>query len=164
MSSIYDIVASAVQSLSGMAPTIKTPMKKISLLSRTLLLTLLVCLAACTSAPAVAPTATLRPQLTPGTQQNEIDLTATSFVQDSIRIKAGQSVSFVDLLDGGPHLLCIGTDSHCQFHTTGPQVLLQNGGLSIDAGQIRQVLFEQKGTYHITCAIHSKMNLIVTVT
>lgn len=139
-------------------------MKKLAIRSQTLLLASLLFLAGCTSAPAVAPSATLRPQLTPGTQPNEVDLTATSFVQNSIHIKAGQTVSFVDLLDGGPHLLCIGTDSHCEFRAPGPKVLLQNGGLSIDAGQIRQVQFEQKGTYHITCAIHQNVNLTVTVT
>lgn len=139
-------------------------MKKISLLSPILLLAALACLAACTSAPAIAPTATLRPQLTPGTQPHEVDLTATGFVQDSIRIKAGESVSFVDLLDGGPHLLCIGTNGQCLFHVGGPEEFRQNGGLSIDAGQVRQVTFDRTGTYHITCAIHSTMNLIVTVT
>ncbi len=131
--------------------------------SRILLLVVLACLAACTSAPAVAPTATLRPQLTPGSQPHEVDLTATSFAQNSIRIKAGESVSFVDLLDGGPHLLCIGTNGQCQFHAKGPTVFLQNGGLTIDAGQVRQVQFPEKGTYHITCAIHRTMNLTVTV-
>lgn len=139
-------------------------MKKSSFLGPILLLAVLACLSACMSSPAVTPTATLRPQLTPGTQPHEVDLTATSFVQDSIRIKAGESVSFVDLLDGGPHLLCIGTNGHCLFHGGGPQEFLQNGGLTIDAGQVRQVTFAGKGTYHVTCAIHSNMNLIVTVT
>ena len=139
-------------------------MKTISLLSRILLLAAFVCLCACTTAPAVEPTATLRPQLTPGTQPNEVDLTATDFLQTSIRIKAGQSVSFVDLLDGGPHLLCVGTDGQCQFHADAPTQLLQNGGLSIDAGQVRQLQFDRKGTYHITCAIHSTMNMTITVT
>ena len=139
-------------------------MKKRPFLSQILLLLVLAALSACTSAPSVAPTATLRPQLTPGTEPHEIDLTATDFVQDSVRIKAGQSVSFVDLLDGGPHLLCIGTDGHCQFHAKAPIVFLQNGGLSIDAGQVRQVEFPDKGTYHITCAIHSTMNTTITVT
>lgn len=161
---LYDIVASALQSIPGMMPVVSTPMKKISLLSPILLLALLASLSGCTSAPAIAPTATLRPQLSPGTQPHEVDLTATSFVQDSIRIKAGESVSFVDLLDGGPHLLCIGTNGQCQFHADGPKELLENGGLSIDAGQVRQVTFDHKGTYHITCAIHRSMHLIVTVT
>jgi plastocyanin len=139
-------------------------MKKFPVYSRILLLVVLTGLAACASAPDVAPAATLRPQLTPGNQPHEVDLTATNFVQGSIRIKAGESVSFVDLLDGGPHLLCIGTNGKCRFHAKGPSVLLQNGGLSIDAGQVHQVQFPDKGTYHITCAIHHNMNLTVTVT
>jgi plastocyanin len=139
-------------------------MKKRSLLIHIVLLAFLASLTACTTAPAVTPTATRRPQLTPGTQPNEVDLTATGFVQHAIRIKAGQSVTFVDLLNGGPHILCIGSNSQCQFHAPGPKELLENGGLNIDAGQVRQVPFDQRGVYHITCSIHSNMNLTVTVT
>lgn len=126
-------------------------MKKAAVVLLPLLLMLALGLAACGGATA-----------NPNAPANEVDMGTANFAQTSRTISAGQSIHFVDEQSGTMHILCIGTDGHCDPHAKGPQDLVGQG-FTIQPGQTHDVQFTASGTYAITCTIHPNMNLSVTV-
>lgn len=109
-----------------------------------------------------APSADFTPRATPGGFPNEVDLSATAFLRQRLTINAGDTVTFVDRADGGPHILCLGQNGHCDGTLTGPADLAGNG-FRIDANQTKFITFAEAGTYRITCPIYPAMNLTITV-
>jgi plastocyanin len=96
------------------------------------------------------------------TPANEVDMGATTFVQTSVTISTGQSVHFVDQQSGTTHILCVGSDGHCDASATAPQDLA-SPGFTIQPGQSQDVRFDTPGTYTVTCTIHPNMNVSVIV-
>jgi plastocyanin len=123
-------------------------------------------LTACSLAqtPESTPPPDFTPRATPGGGANTIDLTTRDFVQHTLTVKRGVDVTFVVLLDSGPHILCLGKDGDCDPDLAGPPELRQDGGFSVDAGQSLTVSFESPGTYPITCSIYPSMNMVIIVT
>lgn len=132
----------------------------------TLFLLLATSLAACSIAQAPVPTVPpdFTPRPTPGGGKNTIDVTATDFIQHTLTVTRGTSVTFVVRLDSGPHILCLGKNGHCDPSLSGPPELRQDGGFSLDAGQALTVDFIAPGVYPITCSIYPSMNTVITVT
>lgn len=118
-----------------------------------LLLTLMLALGACGSSSGASGA---------NTPANEVDMGATTFVQTSVTISSGQSVHFVDQQSGTTHILCAGSDGHCDASTTAPPNLA-SPGFTIQPGQSQDVRFDTPGTYTITCTIHPNMKVSVNV-
>lgn len=94
---------------------------------------------------------------------NQVTMDATNFVNNTVTIKAGESVHFNDPADsGGTHIICVGENGQCSNDANAPKDL-QGTGFNIDAGQTKDVTFDKAGTYKVTCSIHPDMNLTVTV-
>jgi plastocyanin len=93
---------------------------------------------------------------------NIAEMTASAFAQQSVTIPAGSAVHFVDDVDGATHQLCLGTNGECHSTANGP-VLLRSPGMSMRAGQSKDVVFPAAGTYAVTCTIHPQMKLTITV-
>jgi plastocyanin len=93
---------------------------------------------------------------------NEVDMGLSNFVQTSRTITAGDSIHFVAEQGGATHVLCIGKDGACDAGATGPRDLTGQG-FTIQPGETHDLQFDKAGVYHITCPIHPRMNLIVTV-
>lgn len=115
-----------------------------------------------TSVPTPSPDFTPRPS--PGGGANTVDVTANDFVPHALTVKRGSGVTFVVRLDSGPHILCLGKNSHCDPKAPGPPELRADGGFSVDAGQSLTVDFVTPGVYPITDAIYPTMNMVITVT
>lgn len=144
----------------------KTPRALVAFLFLAALLLLTMSLTACSITRASTPThpADYTPRPTPGGGANSVDVTARDFGEHSLTVKRGAEVTFVVRLDSGPHILCLGTNGHCDPSLSGPQELRQDGGFSVDAGQSLTVDFVSPGVYPITCAIYPSMNMVITVT
>jgi hypothetical protein len=102
-----------------------------------------------------------------GTSTPVIDGTVTlgssSFVQTSVNILVTHSVQIVDPSDtGGVHMLCLGTDGHCDANPHGP-TQLHGSGLAIHPGDSTVLTFSDVGDYPVTCTIHPNMNLTISV-
>lgn len=132
----------------------------------TLLLTLSLSLTACAigQASGQSSSSNFVPRSTPGGAKNTIDLTTTDFVQHALTVKRGSDVVFVVRLDSGPHILCLGSNGHCDPTVPGPAELRQDGGFSVDAGQTLTLYFGSPGVYPVTCSIYPSMNMTITVT
>jgi plastocyanin len=97
------------------------------------------------------------------TASNQVRMDATNFVNNTVTIKAGESLHFDDPADsGGTHIICAGENGQCSNDASAPKDL-QGTGFNIDAGQTKDVTFDKAGTYKVTCSIHPDMNLTVTV-
>ncbi len=144
----------------------KTPRALVTFLFLTAPLLLTIGLTACAIAQATTPTppANFTPRPTPGGGANSVDVTAMDFAKYRLTVKQGTEVTFVVRLDSGPHILCLGTNGHCDPSLPGPQELRQDGGFSVDAGQSLTLDFVSPGAYPITCAIYPSMNMVITVT
>ncbi|MBF6592117.1 MAG: hypothetical protein IVW57_16530 [Ktedonobacterales bacterium] len=93
---------------------------------------------------------------------NIVTLSATDFTRHSLTIQAGGAVRFVDEPSAAQHHLCLGRDGACHSSASGP-LILRGLGFAIQPGQSKEVIFSTPGTYTMTCTIHPKMNLTVTV-
>lgn len=95
---------------------------------------------------------------------NEVDMDLTTFKQESVTIKAGQSVHFVDPANGGNiHIICVGRDLTCVPQTGAPTELDTTNGLTFNPGDTRDITFPTAGTYQIVCTIHSGMVVTIVV-
>jgi plastocyanin len=131
-------------------------MKKAALGIPALLLIMALFLFGCGKIPGVHTTG-------PSVPATTVQLAATSFVQSTRSIKAGDTLTFSDTAGGGGlHIICMGKDQICDKATTGPAELM-DPGFTINPGETKTVVFPTAGTYQITCTIHPSMNLLVTV-
>jgi plastocyanin len=95
---------------------------------------------------------------------NEVDMGITTFTQESVTIKAGQSVHFVDPANGGNiHIICVGKDLMCVPQAGAPTELDTTNGLTFNPGDTRDIPFPTAGTYQIVCTIHSGMVVTIIV-
>jgi len=144
----------------------KTPRALVTFLVLTAPLLLTMSLTTCSITPAATPTppANYTPRPTPVGGPNSVEITAKDFAEHRLTVKHGAEVTFVVRLDSGPHILCLGTNGHCDPSLPGPPELRQDGGFSVDAGQSLTVDFFSPGVYPISCAIYPSMNMVITVT
>ncbi len=86
------------------------------------------------------------------------------FQQDSVTIKAGQAVHFVDPANGGnEHILCVGADLKCIPQEGAPAALNTADGITFNPGDTRDIVFATAGTYQVVCTIHPGMVVTVIV-
>jgi len=158
--------AQSHQSISGIVSRMKTPRALVTFLILTALLLLTMSLATCSITRASTPTppTDYTPRPTPGGGPNSVEITARDFAEHKLTVKQGAEVTFVVRLDSGPHILCLGSNGHCDPSLPGPPELRQDGGFSVDAGQSLTLDFVSRGVYPITCAIYPSMNMVITVT
>jgi len=95
---------------------------------------------------------------------NEVTMAEADFSPTSMTIQAGQAVHFTDPAGvGATHIICLGAEGQCDAAAQGPQAL-EGDGFTVNAGDPpRDIIFMTPGTYKITCSIHPRMNLTVTV-
>jgi plastocyanin len=92
----------------------------------------------------------------------EVHMSAQTFVQSSITISKGSSLSLVDDV-GVPHQIANGTwDNNTAQPLKEPNAPTVNVQLN---GNDQQVIgpFATAGTYHLYCTLHPGMNLTVSV-
>ena len=92
----------------------------------------------------------------------EVHMSAQTFVQSSITISKGSSLSLVDDV-GVPHQIADGTwDNNTAQPLKEPNAPTVNVQLN---GNDQQVIgpFATAGTYHLYCTLHPGMNLTVSV-
>ena len=95
---------------------------------------------------------------------NEVDMGVAAFQQNTITIQAGQAVHFVDSrVGGGVHALCVGSGLTCQPQPGAPAILNSMQPINFVQGDVRDIVFPQRGTYPITCTIHPGMEVVITV-
>jgi len=94
---------------------------------------------------------------------NTIDMGTDNFVQTSLSIKAGDTVTFHTQDAGSPHVLCFGSNGQCHSNADGPSDFNKSDGETINPGESKQETFSKAGTYKITCTVHPLMELTVTV-
>jgi plastocyanin len=100
----------------------------------------------------------------PTPNASEVDMGLTTFKQDSVTIKAGQSVHFVDPANGGNlHIICVGKDLMCVPQSDAPATLDMADGLTFNPGDTRDIVFPTAGTYQVICTIHPGMLVTVIV-
>lgn len=96
---------------------------------------------------------------------NEVDMGVAAFKQDSVTIKAGQAVHFVDPANsGGTHVICVGQGLQCTPQSGAPALLNSSGGITFQPGDTQDIVFASPGTYQIVCTIHPGMVVTVVVT
>ena len=94
---------------------------------------------------------------------NQVHMNAMNFVQSSITIKKGESITLIDDAQDS-HIIANGTwengTAKPQNESSAPQV--ENLQIS-SSGQGTIGPFTTAGTFHFYCTIHSGMNLTVVV-
>lgn len=99
-----------------------------------------------------------------GKPANEVDMGVAAFKQDSVTIKAGQPIHFVDPANsGGTHVLCVGKGLQCVPQDGTPAELNTTSGMSFNAGDTKDIVFATPGTYEIVCTIHPGMVVTIVV-
>lgn len=92
-----------------------------------------------------------------------VTLGQSSFLKTSVSFSAGKALRLVDpTTSGGLHQLCLGKDGQCDVNAQGPDAL-HSPGMKIAPGDTTDVIFSSAGQYQITCTIHPRMNLTVSV-
>ncbi len=94
---------------------------------------------------------------------NTLTLTNDGFTTNSLTVKAGTAVQFVDGSGGATHFLTTGNNGAHADEAGAPSELTPANGMEIDAGQTKSITFATVGTYHITCTIHPTMNATIVV-
>jgi plastocyanin len=94
---------------------------------------------------------------------DEAHMGATTFIQTTASVKAGQPVKFIVDAGGATHILVVGTNGLWVANNNAPATLNSAAGLVITPGQEKDIVFSQPGTYTVTCTIHQAMLLTVTV-
>ena len=99
-----------------------------------------------------------------GGNSNEVDMASSTFVQSAITVKAGTAVKFNDpQATGGFHILCLGTNQACKTDANGPSELNVSGGVTFNQGDSKSYVFQNPGTYTVTCTVHPNMDVKITV-
>jgi plastocyanin len=99
-----------------------------------------------------------------GSDKVEVDMGIATFAQDSVTVKAGQAVHFVDPdYGGGVHVLCIGKDLKCVSQPGTPAGLDGADGVTFNPGDTRDIVFATAGSYDVVCTIHPGMVVTVIV-
>jgi plastocyanin len=99
-----------------------------------------------------------------GPAANEVDMGVAAFQQNAMTIRAGQAVHFVDSrTGGGVHALCIGTGLTCTPQAGAPDILNTTHPITFVQGDVRDIVFPQRGVYPVTCTIHPGMEVVITV-
>jgi len=94
----------------------------------------------------------------------EVDMGIATFAQDSVTVKAGQAVRFVDPdYGGGVHVLCVGKDLKCVSQPGTPAGLDGADGVTFNPGDTRDIVFATAGSYDVVCTIHPGMVVTVIV-
>lgn len=96
---------------------------------------------------------------------NEVDMGVADFKQHALTIKAGETVHFVDPMNGGGvHVLCFGKDEQCVPQTDAPAKLNVSDGVQFQPGDpTLDVTFPTAGVYTVVCTIHPGMVVTITV-
>lgn len=97
------------------------------------------------------------------TQPNEVSMTAVDFTKHTLTVPAGTAVRFSNPASGMMHVLCVGANAKCAANAAGPAELTADGGVTVTAGQVKEIVFATPGTYPIACALHPAMNIVITV-
>ena len=122
------------------------------------------CIITCILAACGAGTSSTNTTGTTTTAGTEVHMNSTNFVQTSITIKKGQSVTLVDDDALTPHIIANGTwengTAKPAKEPNAPEVknVQINGNASGIIGP-----FTSAGTFHLYCTIHTGMNLTVVV-
>lgn len=100
----------------------------------------------------------------PASDKVEVDMGIATFTQDSVTVKAGQAVHFVDPdYGGGVHVLCVGKDLTCVPQPGTPAGLDGADGVIFNPGDTRDIVFATAGSYDIICTIHPGMVVTIIV-
>jgi plastocyanin len=100
-----------------------------------------------------------------GVASNEVDMGISSFIQQRVTIKAGQSVLFADpAKTGGIHFICVGTNLKCQPTPGTPTLLAGPNGINFSNGDAPiSIPFKTPGAYKVICTIHPGMEVQIFV-
>ncbi len=99
----------------------------------------------------------------------EVDVLTASFAPQTIEIPEGEAIHFVNRSSTITQVLCVGSDTRCDRPglvsplQVPPPRTLQAPGVRIAPDQVRDVVFDTEGTFHITSTVVPGMNLTVTV-
>lgn len=93
----------------------------------------------------------------------DVTMSEQDFDHNSLMVPAGTTVKFIDAQAAAPHILCVGKNSTCDKHASGPSELTAGNSLRVDPGESKSVTFDTPGTYQIVCTLHPMMNLTITV-
>jgi plastocyanin len=96
--------------------------------------------------------------------QDQAHMNDSAFLQNSVKVKSGKPVKFIDNTGGAEHILVIGQNGTWQPTSGTPDQLNNNTGMTILPGQEMDVVFTTPGTFTVTCKVHPAMLLTVTVT
>jgi plastocyanin len=95
---------------------------------------------------------------------NAVTMTTTNFVTHSIKIRAGNQVTFVDpKATGGQHTLYFGNNGLFIPNKNGPSAFNSKQGVNFGPGDSRGYAFATRGVYEVTCSDQPRMNVIITV-
>lgn len=96
--------------------------------------------------------------------QPTVEIDEHGLSETTLSVKEHQNVAFVNGTKRDERRLCIGKNGVCDMDNLpdAPPELL-SGGFLLQPGTSRLLLFNQPGTYHLTVAKSSKLNLTVTV-
>jgi plastocyanin len=112
-----------------------------------------------TSAPSDEPSPTLAASAEASPTSGEsaearVRIKSSAYDPPELTIAAGTEVTFVNA-DGFAHTVTEGTDGVAVADPIVDEEVEQSGTV--------KVTFDEPGTYHITCKIHSSMNITITV-
>jgi plastocyanin len=96
---------------------------------------------------------------THGTGPNDVHMDGDSFVQKSVTIKRGESITLIaDTFV--PHIIVNGSEAHPQQEPGAPEVK----NLRIDGNSLATIgPFDETGTFVFHCTLHAGMELTVSV-
>jgi plastocyanin len=90
----------------------------------------------------------------PAAEEERVSIDGSAFDPEELTIAAGTEVLFVNA-DGFAHTVTEGTDGQVVDDPIVDEEIAQNGTVS--------VIFDEPGTYDITCKIHPSMQMTVIV-
>jgi plastocyanin len=97
------------------------------------------------------------------TGPNQVHMNDTNFVQSSITIKKGESITLVDDTST-PHIIANGTWDNGTAKPLSESNAPQVKDVQVDGGNSTTIgPFTTAGTFHLYCTIHADMNLTVIV-
>lgn len=93
-----------------------------------------------------------------------VTMSANSFGQNIITIKAGDQLAIADASKGGARqVLYFGNVGSYIANRNGPSELNTAHGVEFTPGTTKTFTFGKAGVYEVTSALHPKMNLLITV-
>jgi len=90
----------------------------------------------------------------------EVDMIRSSFVQSTLTINPGDTITFVNSSDGVKQVLCVGSNQKCSPRDFGTPPELA-GGLTLLPGESMSVAFPNNGDYTITSETTPMMNITI---